>query len=106
MQPWRERMCEAGSPHEVLHILDEALCRHAPQRERRSHVGRAVHLLDTFGVRETASELGISERRLHLIFSEDVGLSPKQYGRIRRFQRAVHALHKGVDMKWAELALS
>jgi AraC-like DNA-binding protein len=106
MQPWRERMCEADSPHDVLHILDEALCRHAPRPERRGHVSRAVHLLNRLNVRETAIELGISERRLHLIFSEDVGLSPKQYGRVHRFQRAVHALHQGVDMKWAELALS
>jgi AraC-like DNA-binding protein len=106
MQPWRERMREADTPDTVLRILDEALCRHAPERERRSHVRQAVQLLNTLSVRETASELGISTRRLQIIFNEDVGLSPKQYGRVRRFQRAVHALHKDVDMKWAELALS
>jgi AraC-like DNA-binding protein len=56
-------------------------------------------------VGETARELGISARRLHHVFSEDVGLSPKQWSRVRRFQRAVRALHQGAEMRWAELAV-
>ena len=56
------------------------------------------------GFERRLHELGISERRLHLVFSEDVGLSPKQWSRVQRFQRTVRALHNGVEMKWAELA--
>jgi AraC-like DNA-binding protein len=102
----RERLREASSPELTLRILDQALCEQASARERRVHVRGALNMLGSLSVRETARELGISERRLHLVFSEDVGLSPKQWSRVRRFQRAVCALHKGVDMRWAELAIT
>jgi AraC-like DNA-binding protein len=105
MAPVRERLLEATTtPEAILQVLDEALCEQASARERRSHVCQALRLLRSLGVRETARELGISERRLHLVFSEDVGLSPKQWSRVQRFQRALRALHNGVDMRWAELA--
>ncbi len=102
----RERLLEQATPEGTLRVLDEALCEQASARERRNHVRQALRLLRSLGVRETADELGISERRLHLVFSEDVGLSPKQWSRVQRFQRAVRALHNGVEMKWAELAFS
>ncbi len=103
----RERLRDSAiSPEVTLQILDEMLCEQASARERRSHVRSALSLLRSLSVRETARELGISERRLHHVFSEDVGLSPKQWSRVRRFQRAVRALHQGAEMRWAELAVT
>jgi AraC-like DNA-binding protein len=105
MEHLRERMREpAATPEATLRALDEALCAQASGLERRSHVRQALSLLRSCSVRETARVLGISERRLHLVFSEDVGLSPKQWSCVQRFQRAVRALHRGDDMRWAELA--
>jgi AraC-like DNA-binding protein len=102
----RDRVREEGStPENALRVLDDALCERALAPERRTHVVRALRLLRSRSVGETARELGISERRLHQVFSEDVGLSPKQWSRVRRFQRAVRALHQGAEMRWAELAI-
>ena len=56
-------------------------------------------------VREVARSTGLSERRFSQIFREEVGLSPKVWCRIQRFQRAVRVLHSGADLPWAELAL-
>jgi AraC-like DNA-binding protein len=107
MEAVRERLRElATTPEMTLQILDETLCEQASARDRRSHVRQALSLLRTLNVRETARELGISERRLHHVFSEDVGLSPKQWSRVRRFQRVVRALHQGAEMRWAELAVA
>lgn len=107
MEPLREHLRDpATTPEVTLQILDEMLCEQASARVRRSHVRGALSLLKSLSVRATARELGISERRLHQVFSEDVGLSPKQWSRVRRFQRAVRALHQGAEMQWAELALS
>jgi AraC-like DNA-binding protein len=105
MEAWRDRLRDLKTTPEItLQILDEMLCERASARERRDHVRGALNLLRSLSVRETARTLGISERRLHSIFSEDVGLSPKQWSRVRRFQRALRALHQGCDMRWAELA--
>ena len=103
----RDRLRDPSpSPAVTLQMLDEMLCEQASARERRSHVCAALSLLRSRSVGETAREIGISERRLHHVFSEDVGLSPKQWSRVRRFQRAVRALHQGAEMRWAELALN
>jgi AraC-like DNA-binding protein len=56
-------------------------------------------------VNEVARRTGLSERRFSQIFREEVGLSPKIWCRIQRFQRAVRMLHSGADVPWAELAL-
>ncbi len=56
-------------------------------------------------VREVARRTGLSERRFSQIFREEVGLSPKVWCRLQRFQRAVRMLHSGADVPWAELAL-
>lgn len=56
-------------------------------------------------VREAARQIGWSERRFSQVFREEVGLAPKVWCRIQRFQRAVRQLHAGADIRWAELAL-
>lgn len=56
-------------------------------------------------VREAARQIGWSERRFSQVFREEVGLTPKVWCRVQRFQRAVRQLHAGVDVRWAELAL-
>jgi AraC-like DNA-binding protein len=57
-------------------------------------------------VRDVARGTGWSERRFSQVFREEVGLTPKVWCRIQRFQHAVQQLHAGVDVRWAELALS
>ncbi len=56
-------------------------------------------------VRECARQVGVSDRRLLEVFQQEVGLGPKTWMRVQRFQGAVRALHQGVDVRWAELAL-
>ena len=56
-------------------------------------------------VSEITRSLGWSERRFSQVFREEVGLTPKVWCRVRRFQRVVHELHAGYDIAWADLAL-
>jgi len=104
----RNRLREEATPVRKLAKLDlllrESLC--GREVERRSMVKNALLGLRRDSVRRTAQSLGVSERRLHQVFSEDVGLSPKTWSRVHRFQRAVRALHVGEDMRWEQLALA
>lgn len=50
--------------------------------------------------------LGLSPRRLIDRFSAQVGLTPKRFARVRRFQRVVQILARGDAPPWAELALA
>ena len=49
-------------------------------------------------VREVARSAGLSERRFSQVFREEVGLSPKAWTRVQRFQKAVRQLHAGADL--------
>jgi AraC-like DNA-binding protein len=102
-------VCEASTAPAKLGVLGNWLQRVAPQNIRRSElVDQAIHLFRSrdLTVAQCARSIGVSERRLSQVFREEVGLGPKMWCRIGRFQAAVRALHGGVDVRWAELALS
>jgi AraC-like DNA-binding protein len=103
-----DRLCEARTPVEKLKTLEVFLAGRLRPTSRRSElVDQAMHLFreKDFRIAECARSVGVSERRLSQVFREQVGLTPKMWCRIRRFQSAVRALHNGVDVPWAELAL-
>lgn len=54
---------------------------------------------------ECATSVGISERRLSQVFREEIGVAPKLWRRLRRFQAARQALYRKADVPWAILAL-
>jgi AraC-like DNA-binding protein len=47
----------------------------------------------------------LSHRRLIQVFTAEVGMTPKLFGRIQRFQRALHAAQAVDAPDWAGLAL-
>jgi AraC-like DNA-binding protein len=112
-QPLRDRLRELDSPQARLQCLEQFLCtRFTSRLERRQRPPQIQFALRYFAhnphvasVRETARQMGWSERRFSQIFREEVGLTPKVWCRIQRFQHAVRQLHSGADIRWAELAL-
>jgi|SRR5208283_3685952 len=105
-----DRLCEVPAPREKLRTLEGFLTAclgdHGGRR-RPELVDQALHLFRDKGlcVAECARSVGVSERRLSQVFREHVGIAPKMWCRIGRFQSAVQALHSGADVPWAELAL-
>ncbi len=111
----RDRLRELPRPLERLRCLEVFLVEkfaprltwHGPWRS-----GEIDFAVRAFGnargiatVREVARRTGWSERRFSQVFREEVGLSPKTWCRVQRFQRAVRQLYAGGDVPWAELAL-
>jgi AraC-like DNA-binding protein len=103
----RALLQEQPSPREKLLALERWLAAGVTEdlRRRKPAVIQALELLSRHSVRESARSLGLSERRLHQIFMTEVGLSPKLWSRVQRFQRAVDLLHKGAEPRWSTLAL-
>jgi AraC-like DNA-binding protein len=60
----------------------------------------AVRILDL------CHELGVSRKHLSLWFREQVGIAPKQYAGVVRFQKLVTCLGRSVSVSWSELAQS
>jgi AraC-like DNA-binding protein len=111
----RDRLREVSSPQARLQCLETFLLERfeppilgrRPQRcvEIDFAIRRFQGAPNVLTVRQMAKETGWSERRFSQVFREEVGLSPKTWFRVQRFQRAVRQIHAGVDVRWAELAL-
>lgn len=105
----RERLCEAVGPRDRFQIMEQVLL----DRLRRSPKGRRAiaTALDAFGlygtgasVRDVAREVGICQRRFTKVFAAQVGLTPKVFCRILRFQRARTLADQIEKPNWAQLA--
>jgi AraC-like DNA-binding protein len=111
----RDRLVQLPAPNARLAFLEAFLCRKLALRPSRSPldahpaVGFALdrfrHVPSAISVAEVARGTGWSERRFSQLFREHVGLPPKVWCRIQRFQHAVRQLHGGPEIRWDDLAL-
>ena len=86
----RQHTTRKPTTHPIIHFSLEAL-----------HAAPA-----TTTVAELTRTTGLSPRRLSQLFREHIGVPPKLYCRILRFQQAVQQLHTGIEVPWSELALA
>ncbi len=105
----RERLCTVNTHRKRFHVMEEVLtCRLRRSRKGHPAVPIALHLLDPAGtgtpVRDVAREVGICQRRLSQVFAAQVGLSPKLFSRILRFERARALADQIKRLDWAQLA--
>lgn len=106
----RERLCEAATSRQRFRIMEKVL-RGRLNNETTPQVQMKTALnMFAFGgsgvlVRDVARELGLPPRQFIQLFSSHVGLTPKIFRRIIRFQRARALAEKFETPRWAELAL-
>ncbi|WP_426753455.1 helix-turn-helix domain-containing protein [Myxococcus sp. Y35] len=109
----REQVFEAPGVQAKLRALESALAGRLRRGDvfepSSAHVvRRAVRTLT--GAQELpridalARELGVSERQLRRAFDDVVGLGPKAFARVVRFQRAVHASRSAHSPDWSAIA--
>lgn len=106
----RTRLLESPTPTDALDVLERTL--------RDTWRGRGCHpavafALERFRCRPTAARVaevtaavGLSEKRFIERFKAEVGVTPKRYCRLARFQHVVTSAHPMSETNWAELAAS
>ncbi len=57
-------------------------------------------------ISEVTAQLGLSPKRFICLFEEAVGLTPKAFCRVLRFQEVLRRIQRGQPARWADLALS
>ena len=96
----------ARTPHEQAAILDRMvldLARKAGDDDRLLDVS-VLELGRSMTVREVAHNAGLSARQFERRFQHAVGISPKLFGRMQRFQRVFRAYEAG-GQSWVQAAL-
>jgi AraC-like DNA-binding protein len=106
-----ERLFETPAPAAQARLLAQALLAHLFRPlERHPAVEYALHAFEQTPhgrtVAQVADVTGLSQRYFRSLFHAEVGLSPKQFCRIRRFMSVLPHIRKGTGVDWADLALA
>lgn len=102
----RERLCSATQHAERFALLEQALLSRTKSRGRPATRFAIGHLMEgETTVRAIVSELGMSHRRFIELFATEVGMTPKLFSRVRRFQRIVAAVRAAPVPEWTRLAI-
>ncbi len=109
----RERLLGADSLAEKFRILEAHLLRIAfrplTQMANNGAVAFALeHFLFAPGVQKIAAvtdKIGLSQRRFIEIFKQKVGVTPKAFCRVMRFQQAIKKISAGSEIDWLDVAL-
>jgi AraC-like DNA-binding protein len=106
----RERICEARTSDERFQLLENALLSCLCHGAQQHYAVSAA--LEMFGknpggtkVRDAAKYLGLSQRRFIQVFKAEVGLTPKLFSRIQRFQQTRAFIGQNPSPDWTNLAL-
>jgi AraC-like DNA-binding protein len=107
----RDRLLEAPTPEAKFRILEASLLAHAAKPLQRH---RAVSFaLREFGscqstpsIADITGQIGLSSRRFADVFTDEVGLTPKLFCRVRRFQKVLHRIGTGREVDWTDVALA
>ena len=106
----RERVAAERTPARRFQILQDALLSRLVRRSERHPA--VLSALDYFRrdpsravVGKLARDVGLSNRRFIDVFNFEVGVKPKLFVRIRRFQRVLQQVNQLPSVDWAQLAL-
>jgi len=105
----RDQLLEARSIEAQLDVIELALRRRLRPGGPHPAVGFALKAFDrvpaTVNIGAVTDAIGMSAKRFIERFKIEVGVTPKRYCRIRRFQAVVARAHRGQLIDWPQVAL-
>ena len=106
-----DQLMEATTISDRLQIMERELERRLLRVEGSNQaVIAAVNLLQSVVSRrpvdDVANQLGYSSRRIQQHFRDEVGLSPKVFHRVSRFQKAIQMIDGSSTIDWSNIALT
>ncbi|HEY1709973.1 MAG TPA: helix-turn-helix domain-containing protein [Rhizomicrobium sp.] len=103
-----QRLVQAPTPDDRFDILEAALIRLAPHAlEHHPAVALALQRFERCphraSVGATAREAEVSPKKFIRLFSEQVGMTPKLFLRVARFQRVVERIQFAPQVDWGDV---
>jgi AraC-like DNA-binding protein len=105
-----ESLFAAENHEERIALLQDALVDRLKSCEEFSSIRivraavKSAQQAGTRRVSDLAKTIGVSDRHLNRAFQNAVGISPKQFVRILRFQQVVKVARQNAALNWAEIA--
>lgn len=109
-QNLRDQLIEAPGAPAKFRILENALLARwrgfAPRHRAVRHaLDSFTRLPDNITVGQVTADVGLSRRRLIEIFTEQIGMAPKVFCRVLRFQRAINRIQRRPTISWTDIAV-
>jgi AraC-like DNA-binding protein len=107
----REQLLEAKTPEAKFAAFERALLKtmaspDRPHRAVRFAVGN-FRRVPNRAISTVTDQIGLSERHFIQLFAQQVGLTPKLYCRVQRFQRVLRHIARCKNcIDWTEIALA
>ena len=110
-QRWRDALLRARGPQARVRTLERLLLgRLATAREGHTSVAFALQQLlscdEVQSIGGIVAATGLSARRFIQLFTREVGLPPKLFARVRRFQRVLALTQAQRTPNWCDVALA
>ena len=107
----KDRLLEARTWTARFRVAEDVLLAQLSGPPRRHPaVGYALDAIQAMPHAHTIGRLteriGLSPRRFIQVFAHEVGLTPKVFCRVRRFQRVLALIERGRAIDWADLAVA
>lgn len=106
----REQLLEAPTPDDKFNILEQYLMgQMSGVSVHHPAVGFALKTFQAFPQRkisDVTEEINVSSRRFIQVFKEEVGLTPKQFCRIHRFQNVIRFIEDKEQVDWTDIAFT
>lgn len=106
----REGLLEAKTPEAKFDVFERALLRRVVKPlERHPAVRFAVNNFQRCphrAISQVTDQISLSERRFIQVFAEQVGLTPKLFCRVQRFQKVLRHIARSESIDWTQIALS
>lgn len=106
----RQRLLESPTPTERFGILECFLLKRLRNAQCQSRMLpfllQGIQLADeNLNLKKSAERIAITQKHLISLFNGLVGLTPKRFQRISRFQKVIRRLEQGGRVNWPLLAL-
>lgn len=103
-----DEVLAAPTPDAKFDVLERALLATARTLSRHRAVTLALRELSDVAsgrsVTQLTSALGMSQRRFFERFRSEVGMAPKLFARVQRFQAVVATVHTLSEVNWTDIA--
>ena len=111
---WRDKLGEAATPQAKFKVLEKLLVlrldrtQAAGRAEESTHwaLQRFLHQPQVITIRAVSGALGMSQKHFIETFRRNVGVTPKRFCRIRRFQQALSQIQARQKVDWADVVCS
>jgi AraC-like DNA-binding protein len=105
----RESLLEAETPFQKFDVLEKKLLSsYRNQLHENPFVDFALAKITTspnqYSIREISDKVGYSQKHIIKLFKEHVGVAPKEFLKVIRFQKAVQQIEQQILVNWSAIA--